>query len=595
MITKLWYELDKKDLPGELFSLAKNISNDHQSHRESVLRNFRLYGGPNAIPTLYGGSKGSFDYYNDRSSWNLIRSVTDTLMSRMASNKPRPLFLPSGGDFSTKKKAKLLTKFSYGQFMSHDIYTIAKESLLDALVCGTGVLKVSPGDNCINVERVFPLEILVDELEGLHRKPQTVLQVKCISKDVLLNMFPEQADKINMASFSSTTNLFSADTNIGEFIDIIEAWHLPTSTSPGRRVLSLSNVVLEDTEYNEPDFPFVFFRYSNQALGFWGTGIAEQLTSIQYQVNVLLDKIEQIFHVLGVPWVLVERGADVPTSHINNEIGTIIRYNKTPPRVDVHNTVAPEIFNHLERLKRQAFEEVGVSQMSASSRKEPGITAGVAIREMNDIESSRFLEVSQRWENVFLSIARQLICSAKQLEEYDVPVRGNEFFEKINWKDIDLEEDMYQLDLYPTNLLPTKPEGRMQRVIEMMKAGLIDKEAGIALLDVPDLEAWEDLSVAGREAIEKGVENIIDNQQYFQLEPFDDTEYAMSYAIKSYHKCRNEDAPEEVLELLRQLIADVLDMKQEMAAPPEQLPLPGVQGPVPAPALPLPAGPPVVQ
>ena len=51
------------------------------------------------------------------------------LLLKMAKNRPKPLFLTSGGDYKLIRKAKKLTKFCDGIFYENEAYKLGPEIL----------------------------------------------------------------------------------------------------------------------------------------------------------------------------------------------------------------------------------------------------------------------------------------------------------------------------------------------------------------------------------------------------------------------------------------------------------------------------------
>ncbi len=222
--------------------------------------------------------------------------------------------------------------------------------------------------------------------------------------------------------------------------------------------------------------------------------------------------------------VFLERGSQVAKEQINNQTWGIIEYEGQPPRFFVPQTVAGEVFSHLDRLYNRAYEISGISQLSATSLKPAGLESGVALREYSDIETERFVIVGQAYESAFLEVARQMIDLAKDVSEegktYEVISYGDKDIEKIKWSDINLREDQYRMKVYPASLLPTTPAARLQTVIEMAQAGLIDKTETRSLLDFPDIEQFNKLATAPMEEAEMLVEEILEKGKYHPPEPF---------------------------------------------------------------------------
>ena len=118
-------------------------------------------------------------------------------------------------------------------------------------------------------------------------------------------------------------------------------------------------------------------------------------------------------HMMSTPKVFLDMSSKVISSHLNNDIGAIIKYQGNKPDFQVTQAVHPELFQHLDRLYNRAYEIAGISQLSAQSKKPGGLTSGIAITEYNDIESERFNIIGQRYENFYKNAARHIIRLAK--------------------------------------------------------------------------------------------------------------------------------------------------------------------------------------
>jgi hypothetical protein len=322
-------------------------------------------------------------------------------------------------------------------------------------------------------------------------------------------------------------------------------------------------------------------------LGYYGQGLAEQLRGIQAEINQLLLNIQEQMN-LATPKVFLERGSQVAKEQINNQTWGIIEYEGQPPRFFVPQTVAGEVFSHLDRLYNRAYEISGISQLSATSLKPAGLESGVALREYSDIETERFVIVGQAYESAFLEVARQMIDLAKDVSEegktYEVISYGDKDIEKIKWSDINLREDQYRMKVYPASLLPTTPAARLQTVIEMAQAGLIDKTETRSLLDFPDIEQFNKLATAPMEEAEMLVEEILEKGKYYPPEPFSNLQLHLQYFQRAYIEAKINGAPEDRLDLMRRYMQECFKLLQPPAPPVAAMPggpTPVAGGPAP--------------
>ena len=181
----------------------------------------------------------------------------------------------------------------------------------------------------------------------------------------------------------TTDNIDFGNTTLVDQIEVLEAWHLPSGegATDGRHVICISNATLVDEQWDKGSFPFVFVRWTDPMLGFWGEGVACDIQGMQVEINKLLMKIQRAFHLMSVPRIYVENGSKIRKSFFNNEIGTIIPYTGQPPVQMTPPSLNREIFDHLERLYNRSFEIAGISQMAATSMKPAGLNSGAALRE----------------------------------------------------------------------------------------------------------------------------------------------------------------------------------------------------------------------
>ena len=308
-----WTKSDPHESAWDAYSHIKQ--NDGGRYVDN-LRHLRLYGNRDYAGVL--PSTFSESISQDRVTLNVIKSVCDTVSARIAKNRPRPVFLTSGGNYSTQRRAKLLEKFVESQFYTAGVYKVAPKVFRDCCVFGTGVMQVYNVGTQIRVERVFPGEIYVDQAEGMYGDPKQIYRRKYINRDVLLDMFPNQEGAIRTANGPSDEfSDLERDSTVDQ-IEVVEAWHLPSGpdAKDGKHCIILDGGTLLEESWDHDYFPFVFIHWSERLRGYWGMGLAEELTGIQVEINKLLMKIQKAFQLLAVPWVLVEAGSKIKKARV---------------------------------------------------------------------------------------------------------------------------------------------------------------------------------------------------------------------------------------------------------------------------------------
>lgn len=576
-----WW-LTKKSVHDQVLAVANRIQNDQLNRRmwhEQWRR--RYYGSPVAP-----GKKR-------RLTFNLTRSIIDTVCAKISKNKPRPQILTSGGDAGLQKKAKKLTKFLDGLFTEMDAWEKGQLVFRDACIFDGGALKIyrDPDAEKIRCERVHVGEILVDSFEAYYGQPRQMFHVRSVNRDVLSAQFPKQRRAIQDAPTSTIERRAGVFPN-QSLVDVVESWHLPSAegADDGRHTLCIDGATLVNEPYTHDDFPFVFFRWSDPLSGFWSAGLVDEVDNLQAALNKHSDAILTSHERGGHSILCVPQGAKISKSDISNQILSVLEYDSVAgqPIIPVQiPTMAPAIYQFTETLKQWGFEQTGASQTAARGAKPAGVESGTAIREVNDIETERFVLAGQRYESFYMRLAQWCIRLARDLYEDGVDLsvksRQKRFLDTINWSDVDMDDDVYSMAMFPTSSLPTQPAGRLQTVIDMATNGLIQPDTAKKLLDFPDLEDATSLDMASSDLVRDIIDSMLDGGHYIPPEPFINLAEAQKIAQLSLLRAKMQKVSEANLEKVRTFLSDVGDLMQLAAAPaPDQ----ALQAPSPATALP---------
>jgi hypothetical protein len=543
----------------------------------------------------------------NRPTYNLVSSVTDTLVSRLSQSRPQPVFLTDNGDYKERNLAKKLNNFISGEFYRTKAYEMGEFILTDALVQGTGCLKVLEGmDNKVSIERVLLTELFVDIQEAAFGDPRRLYQVKLMDRTVLEEMFPK--NRKNAADSPKAYIDSSAQTaqSVADLVMVVEGWALPSApdAGDGYHVIACQEGNLFSEPYEKEKFPFVFLHHKKRQLGFWSQGVAESLLGTQLELNSLLDTISKSIKLFGVPRVFMEEGSKVNKAAFQNKIGVIVPYRGTPPIFSVSQSNAQEMYEERARLIQFGFEQEGLSMLSATSQKPAGLNSGEAQRVYQDINSDRFAALERRYTNFYVDLAYQIIDKAMDIAKREgkyttIFTDRRKGTKEIELPELDILKDPFVIEAFVQSSLPKEPAGRLQKVTEMIQSNMISIQEGRRLLDFPDLGQIETLANASEERIFAYLDNIIDDGKYEGPDQWMNLEKAteiVTQYINLYSTCNLE---EEKMQMLRDFFAEIQDLKMAMMPPPmpmggempiqNQLAVP--QKPPMSPILPLGAGP----
>lgn len=572
-----WRAKSKAELQSAVLDTAAYLKEQQAYRWRQASIHARMYG--NLPLASYAGSNlQKMNTPNnlpiDRPTMNVVQSCVDTLVSRIGQSKPKPTFLTDAADYKQRSLAKQLNNFISGEFYQTKAYELAETILRDATVIGTGCIKVvESDDNKVKLERTLVTELLVDPNDAFYGSPRNMYQFKLVDRAVIAEMFPEERSKVQQAEQAFAENNAENQRSMSDQIMLVEAWHLPSSkkASDGRHVIACTSGILLDEEYKKDDFPFVFLHYSPRLVGFWAQGLAEQLTGTQIEINKLLVTISKSISLVGVPRVFVEDGSKVVKSHLNNEIGAIVTYRGTKPEYEVAPSVHPELYQQLQRLVDYAYQQSGISALAATSQKPAGLNSGEAIRNYDDLQSDRFATLNKRYDDMFVKLAYKVIDLAKDICERDGKYQ-TVYPNKDGTKQIDLPaakllDDPFVIQCFESSSLPRDPAGRLQKVTEMMQAGIIDMKEGRRLLNYPDIEQSDKLASAAQERIYKILDEIVDEGKFTPPDPYIDIQAALQSVGQYYNLYLAAGLEERKAEMLRDWQTQVIMLQTAMQPP----------------------------
>lgn len=583
LMAEWWKAEDDRQLAAELCGTAAYLKTNQTYRMRQLAVDVRLYCGL-SVYSYAGSNVSKMDRTrtlpDDRPTFNLVQSCTDTLTSRLSQNEPQPKFLTDGADYKQRHLAQELNKFILGEFYQVKAYQKACKMLRDGIVMGTGCLKVYEGDNGkVSVDRVLITDLFVDDNDSLNGDPQQLLQLKLVDRDKLMANNPKAKGLIAETPQSYPDNAPDTGRTTADQILVVEGWKLPSGTDPdapgyvpGRHVIATMNGKILDEEWTKSKFPFVFFNYSDAFLGFWAQGLATQLFGTQLSLNRILYTITRAITLVGVPRVFIDQSSKVVKAHNNNEIGVLITYSGTKPSYEVAPCNAPELYRERDKLIEYGFRQCGVSDMQATGEKPKGLSSGEAIRSFDDVNSDRFAELSKKYDNVFVELAYQITDVAMDIAKRDGKYQ-TVYPNKDGTKEIDLPKmsflkDPFIIQCFTESALPRTPAGRIATVTEQVQAGMLTIKEGRRLMRFPDLEQNEKLDNASEERIFQILDAIVESGKYTPPDPFIDLELATTLTVQYINLYLAAKLEEEKADLLRTFFKQVQAMKQAAIPPP---------------------------
>jgi hypothetical protein len=451
---------------------------------------------------------------------NVGRNMCDAVTAKLTKLRPRPWCQTFGADPESKHRAKLIEQWISGGIYEDKLHARGPRVFGDCTIFGDGYFKTvgvtHEKTERVLTERVFPPEVVVDFVEGMHGDPRNIYQRKFIDKHRLAKMFPEKREEILELEHPGENDeeeinaLFNARRQ--SVVRFEEAYHLATEegADDGLLVQCVGGIELRRSVWKHSWHPFSKIPWSEGPLGWHGLGLMESLKGIQAEINRLLRKIQESMHLLGTPYVLVDRGASVAKTTITDIPGSILLYSGKEPKVIAPATSNPEVFSHLDRLYQRAYEISRISQLTANAKPMP-TQSGRAQLVHQDIESDGFSVVTRAYEDLFMDVAAKRIRCARDMKRYTVRVFGDQGAERINFfRDIGLAEDEFMFRIFSSSFLGDSPAGQIDMAERLIQSRIMQNPDDILeQMDHPDMAAFVRRKLGPRKLVERMVSSML--------------------------------------------------------------------------------------
>lgn len=547
---------------------------------ESNLRVARLYGNCD-MAGLTSTTRRTYDRRPAPTvQENVIRSAIDTIFAKISRNQTRVTFQTDGGDWSLQRKAKLLEKFVESEFHRTQYYAKRGMAVRDACVFGLGVMKYTDEDGKVYCERVLPDDMIVDDVACRTAPPMEIYQRLFLDRETVETLaedWIEDEEKLREAKKAiagahkgERGMLWTSWRRLEDHqIALVEGYRMPPRPS-GKvlRIVAIEGFTLLEEEVD--DHPYEFIWYSKPLSGFYAEGAAHILTGRQIRINQQNRVIEMSQNRVAIPFFVVGKADQHLQGKFLPEIGRIMVTNTGQPPVVVNPPGAhPEWYQDKERNRQLAYEDIGVSQLSASSKKPGGIESAAGLREYKDTETERFAVFEIDVEDFDLRSGMRFVKIGKRVyrnTEYTATWKAGSVVKRIKWADVDPEEIEYAMSVEAASLLSRTPAGRKADLVDFLQAGFLSRDQAMRLWNHPDLDREISLMTASLEYAEQWCERILDGGDYLPPEPYENLDLGLTRRTQVYLKARIEGAPEKILQPFRDWITQAEGMLAETQA-----------------------------
>ena len=483
-------------------------------------------------------------------SINVIKSVVDTLVSKIATSKVRPFFNTLNGSYKEQQTALQTQQFFDIFYEEQNVHMTVSKAFEDACIFDTGAVYIDRDNN--SIKKCLPWQVCVLPAELVYNK---LTRVYYKQSDYPVTLLPEEITK----NFKRKV----------EYVDY--GLYFDTANKIKAHIIAGHVVKVEPWDYDV--LPFVFLYYSKPNIGTTSLSVVDILYTLQNEIDMIVSKISAAAELTPGNTIFLPEGGSIKATQLNNGVGNVLTYRPTPNMTGSPVTVATPAFLDgqyqmlLNELIQRAYELVGISQLSAMSQKPTGLDSGIALSTMESIESDRFETQLKQVINAYVDIAR--VCV--ELFDGDILPNSNRRL-SISWNDIRKANGSLKIQFSAADALSKDPSVKLQQLQALAQSGIIPQSRIASLMELPDIQSGFSLANNAVNAVYAVINDCIENNN-FELPtyvPFTLLKEEIINVQLSL-KAANKKANAEDIEKLQKLYSIVEDKELEFQKSSEEM------------------------
>lgn len=579
---------------------------------------YALQGGSDSIYSSFGQTQDA-PLEENILAYNAASNVVNTVHAKITKNKLSIMPLTTGGNYLQQINAKKMGQCIDGELEANRFQRTRKGYTLNGLVQGTGWVKVFKEWGRPRIQRVPPRDIFIDDGEGRYQEPRSIAHRQYVDRFVLKEIYGEKDPSLYGDRDERVTAIMKAPsaTDPGGYaaghdqIQVAEAYHLPSRPierdeygkiipHDGRHTICIDGYTLLDEMWNWERFPFERYAPMPRDESIYGLSMMHQLASGQREFEKYTQTNQLAFERMSGSHIIASRDADCKERDFDNGRGTYIEFSGgIPPVAWNPESVSPQTLQYTAAIPDNMMRFVGISPLSAQSQIPAGLSnaSGKALQVYDDFESERLINYHDADEDVMVGVAEMIILVVRDILEedpdYSVRIRSKDALQSVRWKDAMMDQEDFVLRISPISDLVNTPSAKYQQLQERLNSGDISLDEFNSLIEVPDLQAYDEFATADEDIIKKMLCKIAYDGKYMEPQPFDDLQKAVGLTRKFINMMRlRDDFPDSRMDMLHDFLLSLTDLQKAAmpTAPPP--PMPGAPPSGPVPPMP-PPGPPM--
>lgn len=487
--------------------------------------------------------------FRNKMTIDLIGSAIDTMIPILNSQQPKLDVMAVGNDPVDYKMADTLQAVMDEFWQLRGMQNLVSELLLDYLIYGTGLLKLSYNqyDDLPDCDIVDPYTFFVNpsatKLENaewvIYASPMPLYEIKkmypklgqFVKSDRELENF--RAHKTVRKSDSESVVAITSDGNTDlyksrnqayrdqeESVLFIECYMRDNSKDYTksedndeedldagkfrhgvRKICVAGNVLLFDgaTKYpffNQENhishpFPFIHMKNMGSAHEFWGRPEPRRLKHLNLALDRISSQVMDNVHLMANPMWVVDQTADVQ-DQISNQPGQIIR-KRGAGQVSMQSPASmPNYVFNLYNILLDMFESVSGVNKATQGKADTNVTSGIQAQLYQKASSSKIDYKARTVEGALQTLGQMWLTMFKQLGTKFVNIPFQHSSGKVEYRSVVgmlFKEKDIMVRIRVGSTLPENRQFAENKIMQLAQLGIVtDPEYIIQNLNMPDKE-----------------------------------------------------------------------------------------------------------
>lgn len=470
--------------------------------------------------------------FKNQLTMDLIASAIDTMVPILSNRPPRIDVINIGSDDVASNAAEILQKQIDELWVLRDMQNLVPDWLLDYLVYGNGILKLSFNneDDLPDADVVDPFAFYVNpsatKLENAefvaYAAPTPLWEIKekyengkyVKSQSELEKYEALKINDVDMggSSITQVTDTKGQETNYHttedamkgleeraliiecfardytkDYVDVGDGEEATEQDKyPGNiRQTTIANGVLlydgpskypflnKDNHVSNP-FPFVVLKNGGSAHSFWGKPEPKRLKSINLSMDRLASQILDNTHMMANPMWVVDETTDV-VDQISNKPGSIIR-KRGPGQVSMSQpaSIPSYVFTFYELLN-DMFETISGVNKATQGKADASVTSGVQAQIYQQASTTKIDFKARAVDQAVQTLGTMWIAMIKNLgtEEHVMMVETDEGVDERRYIGTMMGQMDFDVRAKAGSMLPENREWIENKIMQLMQMGLV--------------------------------------------------------------------------------------------------------------------------